>query len=60
MMTFKFYRLTLFHARVHKAISAELAREAPNALRLLRLRQLRHSIKARLTLATRTLQPATQ
>ena len=48
-MTYRLYRLTMLHERVQRAISLELARKTPSALRLLRLRGLKLSIMNRLT-----------
>lgn len=48
-MTYRLYRLTRLHERVQTAISSELARKTPSALRLLRLRGLKLSIMERLT-----------
>ena len=51
-MTYRLYRLTLLHERVHQALHSELARKTPSALRLLRLRGLKLSIMDRLTRVT--------
>lgn len=47
-MSKSFFRLTTIHRRLDDAIRRELARRAPDSMKLLRLKKLRLAVKDRL------------